>query len=91
MIVREKLLAPLQLASGLLLLVGWWTARSSHVSASTGMAVLLTLWLAGSIAAAVACKVSAQRRFLSVTLIALNILGLFLAAIALWDSHQEIH
>ena len=75
---RNKLSISLQIAAALLLLTGWWQVRYARVSVSSDMMLLLGLWLAGTMAGAVAWKVSLQRRLLSTVLILLNFAGVIL-------------
>jgi hypothetical protein len=93
---RSNLAIPLQVLSAFLLLFGWWSADRVNPPHSLGPPhrgdmILLAIWLAGSISAAIAWRICRRRRFLSGAELALNLVGVFASAFMIWGPAVEFH
>ena len=88
---RDRLLATLQLASALLLLLGWYWADRARTTDQGVIALLGSVWFLGAASAALAWKIAGKRRFLSAVEFVLNSIGLVCVGILVWSSHKTLY
>jgi len=86
----RRVVIPLQIFATLLLVFGFCYTRYARAATDTGTAMLALVWLIGALAAAAAFRASPQGKFLSAAVLALNLLGLLLAALVFWTGHQDV-